>query len=371
MRKINLALVGLNFGSEFANVYACDERIDRLVLCDTNKARLASYSFGNRTIEKVDSLDVVLNDPDIDAVHLITPIPLHAQQIIQVLNAGKHCACTVPMALSIEELDAIIEAKKRSKKHFMLMETSAYTYPMFYIREQMQSGQIGKIQFLRGSHYQDMRGWSSYWKGFPPMLYGTHAISPLRLLAGQPIQSVVCHGSGNMDEELCKQHKNPYPFETVTMTFKDSDIVAEASRSLFETCRPYQEGLFVYGSKMSFEWGFHDTDPLHVLMDRGNEVQHQIMYAPNHYEVLPLCLQAFTKSNTGEKVSPEEMEIGKGAPHHGSHPHLVDEFLNLVINNKKPYMDYKAAINVTAACIYAHRSALVHGKTIKIPKRYQ
>lgn len=65
------------------------------------------------------------------------------------------------------------------------------------------------------------------------------------------------------------------------------------------------------------------------------------------------------------------MKIGKGTSHHGSHPYLANEFLNLVINNKKPYMDYKAAINVTAACIYAHRSALECGKTIKIPKRYQ
>ena len=371
MRKINLAIVGLNFGREFANVYAKDERINRLVVCDLNEDLLSSYSFGDRKIEKVNSLDKILDDPEIDAVHLLTPIPLHAKQIIQVLSSGKHCACAVPMALTIEELDAIIEAKKKSKKRLMLMETSAYTYQMFYIRDQLQLGNVGKIQFLRGSHYQDMRGWANYWKGFPPMLYGTHAVSPLRLLASQPIQTVSCHGSGSMDEELRKQYNNPYPFETVTMTFKDSDIVAEASRSLFETCRPYQEGLFVYGSNMSFEWGFHEDDPLNVLIQKDDGVEHKQMYVPNHFRSLPAALKHFTKSNIGGDFSKEEMEVGQGAPHHGSHPHLVNEFLNLVIKNKQPYMNLKAAINVTAACIYAHQSAVENGKTIKIPKRFQ
>ena len=40
----------------------------------------------------------MLADPDIDAVHINTPIPLHGQQSIQALKAGKHVACTVPMA---------------------------------------------------------------------------------------------------------------------------------------------------------------------------------------------------------------------------------------------------------------------------------
>ena len=370
MSKINLALIGLNFGKEFTNIYAKDERIGKLVLCDINEERLSSFSCNKKEVEKTTSFESVLNDPTIDAVHLITPIPLHAKQIIAVLESGKHCACTVPMALSIEDLDAIISAKKKSGKEFMLMETSAYTYHILFVMDELAKGNIGKVQFLRGSHYQDMRGWSKYWDGFPPMFYGTHAISPLRILAGHPIESVMCFGSGTMDKKLSEQYNNPYPIETALFSFEGTDVKAEATRSLFETAHEYQEGLFVYGSKTSFEWGFKENDAPHltILDEKGISSREETM--PNYYERLPESIRLFTKSNKNKEVDAKELEIGRGAPHHGSHPHLVNEFLNLIIDGKQPLMDFKTAINVTAACIYAHESAMKNGRKIRIPKRF-
>ena len=370
MSKINLALVGLNFGKEFANIYAKDDRIGKLVLCDISEERLSSFKTDKKDVVKITSFNDVLKDPTIDAVHLITPIPLHAKQIIAVLESGKHCACTVPMALTIEDLDEIIKVQKKSKKEFMLMETSAYTYQTLFILDELAKGNVGKIQFLRGSHYQDMKGWSKYWEGFPPMLYGTHAISPLRILAGHPIESVTCFGSGTMDEKLVEQYQNPYPVESVLIAFKDTSVKAEATRSLFETAREYQEGLFVYGSKMSFEWGFREDDLPHITIFKGNNTVSEEKNVRNSYINLPESIKLFTKSNEGKPVDDKELEIGRGAPHHGSHPHLVDEFLNLIIDGKTPLMDLKTAINVTAACIYAHQSALQDGRKIKLPKRF-
>lgn len=42
---------------------------------------------------RADSLEDVLPMSDVDAVHLISPIPVHAAQSVAVLEAGKHCAC--------------------------------------------------------------------------------------------------------------------------------------------------------------------------------------------------------------------------------------------------------------------------------------
>ena len=116
------------------------------------------------------SFEEILEDEEVDAVHLVTPIPLHAKQTAAVLNAGKHCACTVPMAVSLEEIREITEAVKRSGKNYMMMETTLYTRQFFYAREMLMKGEFGKIQFLRGSHYQDMANWPSYWLGLPPKM---------------------------------------------------------------------------------------------------------------------------------------------------------------------------------------------------------
>lgn len=56
----------------------------------------------------------MLEDKTIDAVHLVTPPATHAPLSIQVMNAGKHCACTIPMGMSIDELYQVIDARKEA-----------------------------------------------------------------------------------------------------------------------------------------------------------------------------------------------------------------------------------------------------------------
>ncbi|GAI62611.1 unnamed protein product, partial [marine sediment metagenome] len=71
----------------------------------------------------------------------------------------------------------IAKARRKSDKVYMMMETAVYTREFLYSKELVESGKLGKIQFLRGSHQQNMSlpGWPDYWYGFPPMHYATHA----------------------------------------------------------------------------------------------------------------------------------------------------------------------------------------------------
>ena len=259
MKKINVALVGLGFGGAFAGIYKAHPNVGELTLFDPDSdtlKRTCDFIGGARTAS---SFEEILSDPTIDAVHLVSPIPCHAEQTVKVLDAGKHCACTVPMATSLEDIQRITDAVRRSGKNYMMMETTLYTYQYFYVSDMIKNGELGKIQFLRGSHYQDMANWPSYWLGLPPMWYGTHAIAPMIGLSGSRIEKVSCLGSGTMDESLTKQYGNPFPIESAHFTFANG-LKGEATRSLFETARMYQEGMFVYGSKASFEWGFADHD---------------------------------------------------------------------------------------------------------------
>ena len=85
MKKINVALVGLGFGGAFAPIYKEHPNVGELTLFDTNPEVLkntSDYIGGARTAE---SFDALLADPSIDAVHLVTPIPLHADQSVAVL----------------------------------------------------------------------------------------------------------------------------------------------------------------------------------------------------------------------------------------------------------------------------------------------
>ena len=374
-KKINAALVGLGFGGAFAEIYKNHPDVRSIGIYDIN--REVSKNVSDYTgIEKIyDSFDEILGDKDLDAVHLVTPIPQHEDQAVRVLEAGKHCACTVPMAVSLDGIRRITEAKRRSGKNYMMMETTLYTYQYFYVKELIARGKIGKIQFMRGSHYQDMANWPDYWMGLPPMWYGTHAIAPMAALSGSRIKRVNCFGSGTMAEWLTKQYGNPYPLESALLEFENG-MKGEATRSLFETAREYQEGLFVYGSDGSFEWGFRDHDAPYFTAAiraeygrRGGGTRTEIVDLPNYHQLLPDGIRRFTVGGNYDPLNPQEsLKKGAGGGHHGSHAHLVHEFVRSIIEGRKPQIDEVLGGNITAAGICAHESAMKNGESVIVPE---
>ncbi|MBQ8753054.1 MAG: Gfo/Idh/MocA family oxidoreductase [Clostridia bacterium] len=377
MKKIRVALVGLGFGGAFVDIYKHHPNVETIGICDINKELEARFARELGIEKTYATFEDVLADDSVDAVHLVTPIPLHEEQTVRVLEAGKHCACTVPMATSLEGIRRITEAVRKSGKNYMMMETTLYTYQFFYVKQMLESGELGRIQFMRGSHYQDMDNWPSYWMGLPPMWYGTHAIGPMVALSGSRIKRVHCFGSGTMEPALSEQYGNPYPVESALFEFENG-MKGEATRSLFETARMYQEGMFIYGSKKSFEWGFNDTDdPIITTLTPcipekgnrgGNYTTCETLPMPNFYHSLPEELHRFTVGGNYDPLNPQKsLEKGAGAGHHGSHAHLVNEFVMSIIEDRKPWIDEVLGGNITAAGVCAHESAMKNGESVVVP----
>lgn len=375
MAKLNVALVGLGFGGAFAPIYRAHPDVGELTLFDTNRellARTAAHVGGARCAE---SFEAILRDPSVDAVHLVTPIPLHAEQTLAVLGADKHCACTVPMAIDPDDLFRIAEAQRRSGRNYMMMETTLYTYQYLYAARMKAEGGFGRIQFLRGSHYQDMAGWPPYWLGLPPMWYGTHAVAPMVGLAGARIRRVCCFGSGTMDPALVRPYGNPFPVETALFEF-DGGLKGEATRALFECARVYQEGMFVYGSKACFEWGFADGDDPYITElippapgVRGGRSVVRRESMPNFFQTLPEALRPFTVGGNYDPLNPQDsLKKGAGGGHHGSHPHLVHEFVRSCVEERPPAIGVSLGANITAAGLFAHVSALRDGESTTVPE---
>lgn len=375
MKKLKIALVGVGFGGSFVGIYKNHPNVSEIGIYDIDADALKKCADYYNVQKVYNSFEEILNDKEVDAVHLVTPIPLHAEQTVQVLNSGKHCACTVPMAISLEDIDRITKAVRRSGKKYMMMETTLYTYQFFYVKQMMERGEMGKIQFMRGSHYQDMENWPDYWMGLPPMYYGTHAIAPMVALSGSRIKRVNCFGSGTMAEWLQKQYGNPFPVESALFEFENG-MKGEATRSLFETARAYQEGLNVYGSEKTFEWGFADADNPYITSavhpepgKRGFDADVQQIEMPNYHEYLPKEIQQFTVGDNYDPLNPQEsLSKGAGGGHHGSHPHLVHEFIMSIIEDRKPWIDEILGGNITAAGICAHESAMKNGEAVIVPE---
>ena len=366
-KKITVVIVGTGFGKEFIQIYQSHPCVKAVGVCSRNRETLKELQ-EKFNIDKnlcFEHFEDILQRNDVDAIHIVTPVPDHARMTLASLKALKHTACTVPMAMTIEECKAIVETKRKANKVYMMMETALYTKEFLFGLNLAESGKLGQIQFVRGSHMQDMSlsGWADYWKGFPPMLYGTHAIAPLLRINNTKAESVVCHGSGRLSNDLTSKYGSPFAVETATFTLKNSDVIAEATRSLFHVTRQYRESYDVYGTKMSFEWEqLQDED--HVIFTGGeNSIRINV---PDTDQLLINEISHFTKR---EKIDdPTHVSFVQGAGHGGSHPHLVQEFVAAIMEGRDSAIDVDFAANYTCAGICAHESAMNNGKRISIPK---
>lgn len=145
MKKLNVAVVGLSFGLEFVPIYLEHPDVEKVYLVDTDASLLhvAQNRYGIPEENCTCEIQEVLDDPDIDAVHLVTPPATHAPLSIRVLKAGKHCGCTIPMGLSLDELNAVIAARKESNKNYMFMETTVFQREFLYVKQLHEKGELG------------------------------------------------------------------------------------------------------------------------------------------------------------------------------------------------------------------------------------
>ena len=229
-----------------------------------------------------------------------------------------------------------------------------------------------RIQFLRGSHQQDMEGWPGYWEGFPPMHYATHCVSPCLALLDKDAEHVVCHGSGRIDEHLIPKYGSPFAIETATFKLRDSDVSAEVTRSLFATARQYRESFDAYGSKASFEWQqVENEEPLiHTRSSNGRplteaEIPRRVK-VPDFAHRLPESIRRFTQPAAIQDA--DHLSFLQGGGHGGSHPHLVHNFLLACTGQQAPMPDAETSVNWTMVGICAHESALRGGEKIQIPR---
>ncbi|MDL2206630.1 Gfo/Idh/MocA family oxidoreductase, partial [Eubacteriales bacterium OttesenSCG-928-N13] len=378
-----------SFGMEFIAIYVKHPDVDKVYAVDTNEALLAIARdrYGIPQERCLTDIQQVLDDPEVDAVHLVTPPSTHAPLSIRALNAGKHCGCTIPMGMSLQDLTDIIAARKASGKNYMFMETTIFQREFLYVKELVDAGTFGRIQYMSCAHHQDMEGWPEYWNGFPPLMHPTHAVAPCLMLSGHLPKQVYARGSGRVRDELVKPYGCPFSFEAAFISLEDSDITIEMQRFLYGVARSYEECFSVYGENMSFEWQqleqespvlFERTGHLQQvdIIDkngksnqsaRGSEITARRIEVPDYAHLLPKEIAGFTTATVYNNEN-THLSFKQGGGHGGSHPHLVHEFVRSILEERPAVLDDIMGAYWTGTGICAHESAMQGGVVIDIPR---
>ncbi|CAN5622365.1 Gfo/Idh/MocA family oxidoreductase [soil metagenome] len=355
---IGIAVVGLGFGQAFVPIYQAHPDVARVGICETNPDLLASAGDRFGIERRHTSLEEVLADDAYDAVHLLTPVPLHVDQTFAILAAGKHVACAVPMATSLNDLHRIVAEVQRTGLKYMMMETGAYTREFLYARDLHERGELGNLTFLRGTYFQDLEGsYPDYWRAQPPMHYATHAVGPILALAKTRVERVCCLGSGRLRADIQQPGGNVFPLQTAVMRLAGTDIAVEVTKSWFQVARSYTEAFSVYGDQKGFEWQQieHEEPILYTLEPlvpghRGRHAHAERVSVPFRSDLLPSELASFADGGHG-----------------GSHPHLAHEFVSSIVENRSSVINEVVAADWTAPGICADLSSLREGEPVQVP----
>ena len=364
---INVAMIGLGFGAEFIPIYQSYPNANVYAICRRDEAELnkSGDQFG---IEKrYTKYEDVLSDPNVDYVHINSPIPDHAWMSLAALDAGKHVMCTVPMATTVDDCRQIVEKVAETGLKYMMAETVVYSREYLFIKELYEKGELGDIQHLAASHPQDMDGWPSYWEEMIPMHYATHVVSPCLGLVNGLAEYVSCFGSGVVRDDIAKKSGNRFAVESCHIKIKDTDIGAHIWRCLYDVARQYRESFDVYGTKKSFEWTLIENEPhvLHTAKKPESEIPEKIE-VPDYAHLLPDPIQKFTMPQ--EIHDADHLSFVQGGGHGGSHPHLVHEFLSALTEDRDPRPNAVTSANWTCVGICAHESALKGGEVVQLPE---
>lgn len=366
-KQFNVAMIGLGFGAEFISIYQAHPNAHVAAICRRDPAELKKCGDQFGIEKRYASYDEVLADKDIDFVHINSPIPDHAWMSLKALDAGKHVMCTVPMATTIDECRQIVEKVKQTGLKYMMAETVVYSREFLFIKEMYKKGELGKIQHLAASHPQDMDGWPSYWEKMIPMHYATHVVSPCLGLVDGLAEYVSCFGSGTVRDDIAKKSGNKFAVETCHIKIRNTDLTAHIWRFLYDVARQYRESFDVYGTKKSFEWTLVEHEPhvIHTAKKPEPEIPEKITI-PDFAHLLPESIRRFTQP--AEIHDADHLSFLQGGGHGGSHPHLVNEFVNALVEDRDPRPNAITSANWTCVGICAHESAMKGGEIVRLPE---
>ncbi len=135
---------GPNLIRNFNSLQGCRVKI----VCDINKKRLAHMVSRYPGIETTTDYDELINDSDIDAVAIATPVQLHFEIAKKSLEAGKHILIEKPMASSVAECEKLKELAEQQNLTLMVGHTFLYSQPVRRIKEIIDSGDLGQILYI-------------------------------------------------------------------------------------------------------------------------------------------------------------------------------------------------------------------------------
>jgi len=389
---ISIGIVGAGqFAGQFSALFKLHPGVSRIRVTDLVQERAAELNESQGLDGTVADFDAMLAS-DVDAVAIFTQRWTHGPLVVAALRAGKHVYSAVPMAISEDEIAAIIEAVRETGLTYMMGETSYYNPATVFARKRIADGAFGRVFYSEGDyvHDMDLGFYAAYeysggpeWKrtaSYPPMLYPTHSIGGV--LGAVPAHAVSVSAIGIRDDRAdgvfdrdISMFQND--FSNASALFELSDGGAMRINEMRRVGYPshIRESRFrFFGTEGSFEqlaevsvW--QNKDGVEDISDALATKASVSPDDPSLAHVAPELRASFVSGHASVHDASRLPASFVGAPdgHEGSHHFLADDFVTAVNNGTLPPVNAWVAARFTLPGIIAHQSALAGGTRLAVP----
>ncbi len=283
----NIAVVGCGYWGQNIVRSAADAGI-LCAVSDTDMGR--AQSFAEKHGVRALSYDDVLKDADIAGVMLAVPAPLHASIAIAAFAAGKHVFVEKPIALSMDDANAMIAAGEKAGRILMVGHLLQYHPAFLSVKKMVATGALGTLQRIYSNrmNFGKIRTEENVFWSFAP-----HDVSMILALAGRepthvqavysaslpasPIaSSAIAHldfGQG-LTAHINVSWLNPFKEQKLV-------VIGTSGMAVFDDTLPWDKKLVVTNSTVSFENGqpvLNKAEPTYIALKQTEPLKDECLY---------------------------------------------------------------------------------------------
>jgi predicted dehydrogenase len=197
---VSVGVVGLGYwGPNLARNFDRLGETELRWVCDASDDALARVAPQFPAARTTDDLDDLLNDDTLDAIAVATPVPMHADIAVKVLEAGKHCFVEKPLAQSVADAERVVEVAEQVGKVLMVGHLLEYHPGVRKLKEVADSGELGSIRYIYGNRLNlgKLRpDENALWS------LGAHDVSVLLHLADEEPDQMYAYGESYMNRPV-------------------------------------------------------------------------------------------------------------------------------------------------------------------------
>ena len=152
---LRVAILGLgSYGTRVADAMQTCKKAKLVGAISGTPSKLkdwqSKYNIPEKNCYNYENFDQVKNNPDIDAIYVITPNSLHKDFIIRAAKAGKQCICEKPMSVNAKDGQEMVDACKRANVKLLVGYRMHFEPNTLEIIRMRNAGDFGKIMFFQG-----------------------------------------------------------------------------------------------------------------------------------------------------------------------------------------------------------------------------